>query len=121
MARIVVADDDLDIRDLIEFKLTTLGHEIVAVSDGAAVLDACREQRPDLCVLDVTMPGMSGLDTVRLIRADLDLLDLPVLLLSARSLDKDVATGLGSGADDYLTKPFSPRELGTRVEALLAR
>ncbi|GAA5148949.1 hypothetical protein GCM10023340_23520 [Nocardioides marinquilinus] len=121
MARIVVADDDIDIRELVEFKLTTMGHEIIAVGDGAAALDACRAQRPDLAVLDVMMPGVSGLDAVRMIRADADLVGLPVILLTARAQESDVENGIDSGADDYITKPFSPRELAARVETLLAR
>ena len=121
MARIVVADDDVDIRELVEFKLSTLGHEIVAVGDGAAAIAACQSQRPDLAVLDVMMPGTSGLDAIRAIRADPNLVDLPVILLTARAQESDVETGFDSGADDYITKPFSPRELASRVEALLAR
>ena len=121
MARIVVADDDVDIRELVEFKLSTLGHEIVAVGDGAAAFEACQAQRPDLAVLDVMMPGTSGLDAIRLIRADPALVDLPVILLTARAQESDVETGFDSGADDYITKPFSPRELASRVETLLAR
>ncbi len=121
MARIVVADDDVDIRELVEFKLSTLGHEIVAVGDGAAAIAACRAERPDLAVLDVMMPGTSGLDAIRAIRADPDLVDLPVILLTARAQESDVETGFDSGADDYITKPFSPRELASRVEALLSR
>ncbi len=119
MARIVVADDDVDIRELVEFKLTTMGHEVVAVGDGAAAIEACRASKPDLAVLDVMMPGMSGLEAIRAIRADADLLDIPVILLTARAQETDVETGFDSGADDYVTKPFSPRELGSRVEALL--
>ena len=121
VARILVADDDIDIRELVEFKLSTLGHDIVAVTDGAAAIDACKADRPDLAVLDVMMPGMSGLDAIRVIRADPTLSDLPVILLTARAQESDVETGFGSGADDYITKPFSPRELATRVEALLSR
>jgi two-component system, OmpR family, response regulator MtrA len=121
MARILVADDDVDIRELVEFKLATLGHDIVAVSDGAAAIESCRQHRPDLAVLDVMMPGMSGLDAVRAIRADPALSDLPVILLTARAQESDLETGFGSGADDYVTKPFSPRELATRVQALLSR
>lgn len=121
MARIVVADDDADIRELVEFKLTALGHEIVAVPDGTAAVEACQAQRPDLAVLDVMMPGVSGLDAIRVIRADPMLSDLPVILLTARAQESDVETGFDSGADDYITKPFSPRELASRVEALLAR
>lgn len=121
MARIVVADDDVDIRELVEFKLSTLGHDVVAVSDGQAAIDACQAQRPDLAVLDVMMPGVSGLDAVRAIRADPALAGLPVILLTARAQESDVETGFDSGADDYVTKPFSPRELAARVQALLAR
>ncbi len=121
MARILVADDDVDIRELVEFKLSTMGHDIVAVGDGAAAVEACREQKPDLAVLDVMMPGVSGLDAIREIRADPSLADLPVILLTARAQESDVETGFDSGADDYITKPFSPRELASRVEALLVK
>ena len=115
MARILVADDDVDIRELVEFKLSTLGHEITAVADGAAAVEAC------LAVLDVMMPGVSGLEAIRAIRADPGLADLPVILLTARAQESDVESGFDSGADDYITKPFSPRELAARVEALLSR
>ena len=121
MARILVADDDVDIRELVEFKLSTLGHDVVSVADGAAAVEACQAQRPDLAVLDVMMPGVSGLDAIRAIRADPALTDLPVILLTARAQESDVETGFDSGADDYITKPFSPRELASRVEALLSR
>jgi DNA-binding response OmpR family regulator len=119
VARILVADDDVDIRELVEFKLSTLGHDVVAVGDGAAAVAACRAQRPDLAVLDVMMPGVSGLEAIREIRATPELADLPVILLTARAQESDVETGFDSGADDYVTKPFSPRELAERVEALL--
>ncbi len=121
MARILVADDDVDIRELVEFKLSTMGHDIVAVGDGAAAVDACRAEKPDLAVLDVMMPGVSGLDAIREIRSDPSLADLPVILLTARAQESDVETGFDSGADDYITKPFSPRELASRVEALLTK
>ena len=121
VARILVADDDVDIRELVEFKLSTLGHDVVAVADGAAAIEACQAERPDLAVLDVMMPGVSGLDAIRAIRADPALADLPVILLTARAQESDVETGFDSGADDYITKPFSPRELASRVQALLSR
>jgi two-component system response regulator MtrA len=121
VARILVADDDVDIRELVEFKLSTMGHDIVAVGDGAAAVEACRAQKPDLAVLDVMMPGVSGLDAIKEIRADPTLADLPVILLTARAQESDVETGFDSGADDYITKPFSPRELASRVEALLVK
>ena len=119
MARILVADDDVDIRELVEFKLSTLGHEIVAVNDGAAAVEACREHRPDLAVLDVMMPGMSGLDAIRVIRSDPSMADIPVILLTARAQETDVETGFDSGADDYITKPFSPRKLVERINTIL--
>jgi len=119
VARILVADDDVDIRELVEFKLSTLGHDVVAVGDGAAAIEACRAERPDLAVLDVMMPGVSGLEAIKAIRATPELADLPVILLTARAQESDVETGFDSGADDYVTKPFSPRELAERVEALL--
>jgi two-component system, OmpR family, response regulator MtrA len=121
VARIVVADDDVDIRDLVRFKLATLGHEIVSVCDGTAAVDACRAQLPDLAVLDIMMPGLTGLEAVRAIRSDPLLAAIPVILLTARAQQSDMQTGFDSGADAYITKPFSPRELASRVEALLSR
>jgi DNA-binding response OmpR family regulator len=121
VALIVVADDDVDIRDLVEFKLTTLGHQIVTVADGSSAVDACRTTRPDLAVLDVMMPGLTGLEAVRELRSNPALKDIPVILLTARAQQSDVQTGFDCGADDYITKPFSPKDLASRVEALLAR
>ncbi|HET6939039.1 MAG TPA: response regulator [Nocardioides sp.] len=121
VALIVVADDDVDIRDLVEFKLTTLGHQIVTVADGSSAVDACRTTRPDLAVLDVMMPGLTGLEAVRELRSNPALKDIPVILLTARAQQSDVQTGFDCGADDYITKPFSPKDLASRVEALLSR
>jgi DNA-binding response OmpR family regulator len=121
VALIVVADDDVDIRDLVEFKLTTLGHQVVTVADGSSAVEACVSSRPDLAVLDVMMPGLTGLEAVREIRNNPALKDIPVILLTARAQQSDVQTGYDLGADDYITKPFSPKELASRVEALLER
>ena len=118
---VVVADDDDDIRDLVAFKLENAGYEVISVADGDSAWDRVREVRPTLAVLDVMMPGMSGLDVLREIRADDSLATTKVILLTARSRDVDVDAGFSSGADDYLTKPFSPRELVHRVSSLLAR
>jgi two-component system response regulator MtrA len=120
VARIVVADDDVDIRDLVRFKLSTLGHEIITVADGSSAVEACRTTRPDLAVLDVMMPGLTGLEAVRELRSNPALKDIPVILLTARAQESDVQTGYDCGADDYITKPFSPKELASRVEALLS-
>jgi DNA-binding response OmpR family regulator len=121
MATIVVADDDADIRDLVVFKLQQSGHRVVAVGDGAAAVEACRREAPDLAVLDVMMPGMSGLDACQALRADQALAHIPVILLTARAQETDIAQGFDVGADDYVVKPFSPRELASRVSAVLQR
>jgi two-component system, OmpR family, response regulator MtrA len=119
MARILVAEDDVDLRSLVAFKLASRGHDVVQVDDGVAALASVRSRRPDVAVLDVTMPGVSGLDAARQIREDPDLADLPIIMLSARAGTSDVEAGLQSGADDYVIKPFSPREFALRVEGLL--
>ncbi|MGN6783052.1 MAG: response regulator transcription factor [Marmoricola sp.] len=121
MARIVIADDDADIRELVVFKLRHAGHDVVPVGDGAAAVDACNAQRPDLVILDVMMPGMSGLDAARAIRAEDSLAGLPIIMLTARAQESDIEQGFDAGADDYIVKPFSPRELASRVGAVLAR
>jgi len=121
MAKIVVADDDADIRDLVTFKLQQSGHDVVAVGDGAAAVEACRGEVPDLVVLDVMMPGMSGLEACRAIRLDQRLTKVPVILLTARAQESDIEQGFSAGADDYVVKPFSPRELASRVSAVLQR
>jgi DNA-binding response OmpR family regulator len=121
MARIVVADDDADIRDLVVFKLVQSGHDVVPVADGAAAVEACRVHAPDLAVLDVMMPVMTGLDACRALRAEPTLRDIPVILLTARTQDADVELGREAGADEYVAKPFSPRELAARVDQVLDR
>jgi DNA-binding response OmpR family regulator len=117
----VIADDDADIRELVVFKLRHAGHDVVPVGDGAAAVDACTAQRPDLVILDVMMPGMSGLDAARAIRAEESLAGLPIIMLTARAQESDIEQGFDAGADDYIVKPFSPRELASRVGAVLAR
>ena len=121
MARIVVADDDADIRDLVGFKLRQAGHDVETVEDGAAAVAAAQAARPDLVILDVMMPGMGGLDATRALRLDPALARVPVILLTARAQESDIEQGFGAGADDYVVKPFSPRELASRVAAVLAR
>ncbi|HZJ06651.1 MAG TPA: response regulator [Nocardioidaceae bacterium] len=121
MARIVVADDDEDIRELVTFKLRQSGHQIVAVADGAAAVAACQESAPDLVVLDVMMPGMSGLDACQVLRQNPALAQVPIILLTARAQEADIARGFRSGADDYVVKPFSPGELADRVAGVLQR
>jgi DNA-binding response OmpR family regulator len=119
--RILVADDDVDILDLVVFKLTQAGFETVAVTDGMAALAAIEADPPRLAILDIMMPGLSGLDVLRKVRANHAMSDLDVILLTARARDTDVDTGFATGASDYVIKPFSPRELLHRVNAVLAR
>ena len=119
--RILVADDDLDIRDLVTFKLSQAGYDVQSVDDGLAALAAIEANPPRLAILDVMMPGLSGIDVLRKLRAEESTKDLDVILLTARSRDSDVDTGFATGASDYIIKPFSPRELLHRVNALLAR
>ena len=121
MTRVLIADDDDDIRELVAFKLAQKGYQVTSAADGPAALAAVEAEPPDLAVLDVTMPGMSGLDVCRQLRANPDTADIAIILLTARAQEADVQAGFGSGADDYVVKPFSPRELLSRIEALLAR
>jgi DNA-binding response OmpR family regulator len=117
-ARILVAEDDPKQANLIRIYLERDGHQIRVVADGRSALEQCRTRRPDLVVLDIMMPKMDGLDVCRVLRAESD---VPILLLTARTTEEDVLLGLDIGADDYVTKPYSPRELAARVRALLRR
>ena len=119
MARIVIADDDSDIRELVVFKLRQGGHDVVPFEEGRSAVDSCREARPDLVILDVMMPGISGLEAARELRGDSETCDVPIMMLTARAHESDVDEGFAAGANDYIVKPFSPRELAARVDALL--
>jgi DNA-binding response OmpR family regulator len=117
-ARVLVAEDDRMQADLLRVYLERDGHSVLVVADGRAALERSREHRPDLIVLDVMMPLVDGLDVCRILRGESK---VPILLLTARSTEDDLLLGLDIGADDYITKPFSPRELTARVRALLRR
>ena len=121
MTVVLVADDDADIRDLVAFKLEQAGLDVIAVEDGQAALERARESRPTLAVLDVSMPGLSGIDVCRMLRADAATAGMLIIMLTARVQEHDVEGGFSAGADDYVTKPFSPRELVSRIQALLSR
>jgi DNA-binding response OmpR family regulator len=116
---VLVADDDPDILELVAFRLERAGYEVVQATDGEQALQLATELNPDLAVLDVTMPKLTGYDVTRRIRADDATRQMRVILLTARVQEADVALGFASGADDYLKKPFSPEDLRARVEALL--
>ena len=117
-ARILVAEDDVKQAQLIRIYLEREGHDVQIVADGRSAIDRARASRPDLIVLDVMMPNVDGLDVCRILRVDSR---VPILLLTARSTEVDLLLGLDLGADDYMTKPYSPRELTARVRALLRR
>lgn len=117
----LVADDDRDIRDLVEAKLSNSGFAVLAVSDGRKALAVARSELPDIAVLDVSMPGMSGLDVLSALLDDPLTATIPVILLTAKSQEFDVQSGIAIGAADYIVKPFSPRDLVARVHAVLDR
>jgi DNA-binding response OmpR family regulator len=121
MTRVLVVDDDPVIADLVAFRLTRLGLDVSVETDGQAGLAAARELRPDLVVLDWMMPRMNGLEMCAALRADPDqaLARTPVLLLTAKAQEPDLERGFAAGATDYIVKPFSPRELASRVTAAL--
>jgi DNA-binding response OmpR family regulator len=117
-AYVLVAEDDVKQAELVRRYLEREGHSVDTVRDGRSALDAVRRRLPDLLVLDVMMPKVDGLDVCRILRAESD---LPVLMLTARTTEDDLLLGLDLGADDYMTKPYSPRELMARVRTLLRR
>jgi CheY-like chemotaxis protein len=116
---VLVADDEQDILALVTTILERAGYEVLAVRDGAEALAAVRDRRPDLAVLDISMPELDGLEVLRRLRADTETSELPVVLLSAQAQEADVARGFATGASAYVKKPFSPRDLTERVDELL--
>ncbi|MER5323257.1 response regulator transcription factor [Streptosporangium roseum] len=117
-AYVLVAEDDVKQAELVRRYLEREGHSVLVVHDGRSAIDEARRREPDLVVLDVMMPKADGLDVCRVIRAESD---VPVLMLTARATEDDLLLGLDLGADDYVTKPYSPRELMARVRTLLRR
>jgi DNA-binding response OmpR family regulator len=118
---VLIADDDEDIRALVSTILTKAGFHAEAVDGGIRALAAAERVTPHIVVLDVRMPDMSGLEVCRQLKARRETATSPILLISAESSTEDVAAGFAAGCDDYLPKPFSPRELVHRVDQLLAR
>jgi DNA-binding response OmpR family regulator len=116
--RVLVVDDDENIVELVKLYLVRDGYRVLTAYDGIEALRLAREGHPDLIVLDIMMPGINGLDVCRTLR---DESDVPIIMLTARTTDEDKLTGLNLGADDYVTKPFSPKELAARIRAVLRR
>jgi CheY-like chemotaxis protein len=117
---ILVADDDDDVLELVKLSLRPGGYRVIVAHDGHEAMQAARQHCPALAVLDVMMPGMTGYEVVEAIRADPEISDIPVFLLTARAQQADVEHGLAIGADEYISKPFKPRDLRARVESALA-
>ncbi len=116
--KVLVVDDDAKIVELVRLYLNRDGYKVVTAYDGIEALRLARESHPDLIVLDLMMPGCDGLEVCRTLRRESD---VPIIMLTARTTEEDKLTGLGLGADDYVTKPFSPRELAARVRTVLRR
>ena len=121
MAKILIAEDEPDIRELVAFTLRFGGYEVVAASNGEEALNAAGREFPDLILMDVRMPRMTGYDACRMMKANEKLKDIPVVFLSAKGQDAEIQSGLEAGAEEYLLKPFSPDQLTKRVRAILAK
>lgn len=121
MAKIVIAEDERDIRDLIAFTLRFAGHEVAAASDGEEAVELAEKENPDLILLDVRMPRMTGYDACRVIKAKPNFVDTPVVFLSAKGQESEIETGMEAGAEEYMLKPFAPDQLTSRVAEILAR
>jgi DNA-binding response OmpR family regulator len=118
---VLVAEDDEDILALVVFDLEDEGYEVLTARNGAEAIRLAFERLPDLILLDVAMPGLDGYEVTRRLRADESTRGTPVVLLTARAQVRDVITGFEAGANDYVTKPFKPEELRTRLHAALGR
>lgn len=119
MARILIAEDERDIRELITFTLKFAGHEVIATSNGEEAYQAALSEKPDLILLDVRMPRMSGYEACEKIKANDGTYQIPVVFLSAKGQESEVRTGLEAGADEYILKPFSPDQLTARIKSIL--
>lgn len=121
MARILVAEDERDIRELIGFSLRLADFEVVLTQDGEEAIETASREKPDLILLDVRMPRMSGYETCRRLKADPSTSEIPVVFLSAKGQEKEIEEGLDSGALEYIVKPFAPDELADQVRDILRR
>jgi two-component system phosphate regulon response regulator PhoB len=121
MNPILIIEDEKDILDLVEYHLKQSGFPVAAVTDGSIALDQIRQNRPSLIILDLMLPGMDGKDICRALKANPLTRSIPILMLTAKSEELDRIVGFELGAEDYVTKPFSPRELVLRVKAILQR
>jgi DNA-binding response OmpR family regulator len=121
MAKILLAEDEKHIADMISFKLTNAGHRVIHAGDGEEACSVADRERPELILLDTMMPGLSGFEVLRRLKASSSLRSIPVIMVTAKGHERDVLTGLRGGAVDYIVKPFSLKELSARVELALGR
>jgi CheY-like chemotaxis protein len=120
MAKILIAEDERDIRELIYLTLTFSGHQVIAAANGQEAVNLARQELPDLIFMDVRMPKMNGYEACTMIKADPALAHIPVVFLSAKGQEAEVQTGIGLGAVDYILKPFSPDQLIECVKVILS-
>jgi len=118
---VLIADDDEDILQLVAHRLARAGYDVVTANDGEEALEQALERRPSVAVLDVMMPKLDGYEVTRRLRGSEQTAGVPVILLTARVQDADIARGFDAGADEYVKKPFSPHELPARVQAVIGR
>ena len=120
MARILVAEDDPNSRKLLDFRLKSVGHEVIFAVDGGEALEMVTKEKPELVLLDVIMPVMNGFQVLRKLKSQEETKNIPVIMLTSKAQEKDIVSGLEVGAVDYVTKPFSFAELNARVNRALS-
>ena len=121
MTKILIAEDEPDIRELVAFTLRFAGYEVVTAANGEEAVQLAVKEMPDLALMDVRMPRMTGYDACRAMKANPELKDIPVVFLSAKGQETEIATGIEAGAEEYLLKPFAPDQLTERVRAILTK
>ncbi len=121
MTKILIAEDEPDIRELVAFMLRFAGYEVVTASNGEEAVQGATREIPDLILMDVRMPRMTGYEACRIMKASPTLQDIPVVFLSAKGQESEIQSGLDAGAEEYLLKPFSPDELTNRVRMILSK
>lgn len=119
--KILVIDDEKDIIELLKYNLEREGYQVICAENGEVALNFVKKEKPDLVVLDLMLPGMDGLTVCKILKRDENTASIPIIMLTAKDTESDVIVGLEVGADDYITKPFSPRVLIARIKAVLRR
>jgi CheY-like chemotaxis protein len=121
MAKILIAEDERDIRDLVAFTLRFAGYEVFAAANGEEAVEMAPQVNPDLILMDVRMPRMTGYEACRIMKLKPELRDIPIVFLSAKGQESEIQQGLDVGAEEYLLKPFAPDQLTTHVKTILAK